>query len=561
MKRVSRLFSGTTAAVLSLSSLLAMSFPGIAHAVAQTCTWTGAGSDTKFSTVENWSNCGGAAPVAGDILQFPELSSGQSSDVDVVLDDDVNVAYGGIAVDRSSTSGDGYTYYSWSGAITLTDGASISTYDGGHGSSIRRTYLSFYSGSPSYTPAVITAQGALTVMVDVVAVVHVGGTLTIGDGTVYDGYLSAETGSTFANDITVNAYAQFRLVDDVTATINLKKSGTLVAPINLSAPLVVGGGNGGYDARLLGQIVCGEGNTAPMGCNSYVDTTYTISGDITLQDNLVAEPYESTTIQLTGNITYNGHTITAQPDAPGVLKIGNNIIEVPEVATEYTDEQPTSNVSVSNKETATLSGVRGNIVVNAGGTLKGTGAVVNNVHIAEGARIAPGNSPGCLTTGTLTLNGEYQFELGGDEPCDGYDQIVVTSTTGTTVTFDADAATLTTSRYNGYTPEQGQVFTIIENEGSEAVSGTFKGLVEGATFEQNGIVFKISYVGGDGNDVTLTVQNVPTVPDTGFALVTANPVLSLGLMTVAAGLIFAIARRTRLSNVVAHSKSARRIKK
>jgi autotransporter-associated beta strand protein len=47
--------------------------------------------------------------------------------------------------------------------------------------------------------------------------------------------------------------------------------------------------------------------------------------------------------------------------------------------------------------------------------------------------------------------------------------------------------------------------TIINNDGNtDAVTGTFAGLPEGTVFGTKGGLFKISYVGGDGNDVTIT---------------------------------------------------------
>ena len=52
-------------------------------------------------------------------------------------------------------------------------------------------------------------------------------------------------------------------------------------------------------------------------------------------------------------------------------------------------------------------------------------------------------------------------------------------------------------------PAVGQSFTIIKNDGTDPVIGTFAGLPEGAilnTFRR----FRVSYVGGDGNDVVLT---------------------------------------------------------
>src|SRR5436190_820165 len=56
-------------------------------------------------------------------------------------------------------------------------------------------------------------------------------------------------------------------------------------------------------------------------------------------------------------------------------------------------------------------------------------------------------------------------------------------------------------------PSPGQSWTLIDNDGSDAVSGAFSGLPEGATFS-NGYgtnrTLHITYKGGDGNDVVLS---------------------------------------------------------
>ena len=56
----------------------------------------------------------------------------------------------------------------------------------------------------------------------------------------------------------------------------------------------------------------------------------------------------------------------------------------------------------------------------------------------------------------------------------------------------------------GYTPSIGQQFTLIDNDGTDAVSGTFNGYDEGSLVIADGVTFRISYVGGTGNDVVLT---------------------------------------------------------
>jgi hypothetical protein len=54
----------------------------------------------------------------------------------------------------------------------------------------------------------------------------------------------------------------------------------------------------------------------------------------------------------------------------------------------------------------------------------------------------------------------------------------------------------------------GAVFTIIDKTSPGAVTGTFDGLPEGATFASGGNQLRISYVGGDGNDVTMTLVSI-----------------------------------------------------
>jgi hypothetical protein len=55
----------------------------------------------------------------------------------------------------------------------------------------------------------------------------------------------------------------------------------------------------------------------------------------------------------------------------------------------------------------------------------------------------------------------------------------------------------------GYAPSPGTVFQIIDNDGVDAVTGTFASLADGASPAGWTSGF-ISYFGGDGNDVTVT---------------------------------------------------------
>ena len=80
---------------------------------------------------------------------------------------------------------------------------------------------------------------------------------------------------------------------------------------------------------------------------------------------------------------------------------------------------------------------------------------------------------------------------------------------GVTGAVDLGGAALDLNTAAGYAPAAGTVFTLVENDGTDAVVGTFAGLAEGALIDANGTELRLSYAGGDGNDVTLTAHRIP----------------------------------------------------
>ncbi|HEV8269456.1 MAG TPA: hypothetical protein VGR00_14520, partial [Thermoanaerobaculia bacterium] len=121
--------------------------------------------------------------------------------------------------------------------------------------------------------------------------------------------------------------------------------------------------------------------------------------------------------------------------------------------------------------------------------------------------ILPGASPGTLSTGNLTFaaQGDYFVELNGPTPgsCGAcYDQLAVSGI------VDLGGSTLHVA-YNGFGATPGQTFTIVSNDGSEAVVGTFGGLPNLAYLTSNGAEFQITYSGIFSNDVVLTAVAPP----------------------------------------------------
>ena len=132
------------------------------------------------------------------------------------------------------------------------------------------------------------------------------------------------------------------------------------------------------------------------------------------------------------------------------------------------------------------------VAINSGATLKGTGTV-GNTTVAAGGTLSIGNSPGCMSIAgllTLTAASTYTQEIASATPCSGYDVATV-----------AGSATLGNATLNivpSYTPNVGQVFTILT---SEFIVGTYNGLPDGSLITVSGLTFRINYT---ATDVTLT---------------------------------------------------------
>jgi autotransporter-associated beta strand protein len=148
------------------------------------------------------------------------------------------------------------------------------------------------------------------------------------------------------------------------------------------------------------------------------------------------------------------------------------------------------------------------VTVDLGATLGGSGTVGN---ITANGTLSPGNSLGILNSSNVTFSssGELNVELAGPGPGTGYSQLNVTGANTL-----ANATLVLTPAFT--TPVAiGQQFDILDNEGSEPVTGIFNGLPEGAALSTGGYNFNIFYLGGTGNDVVLTLTGTPGTVEPG----------------------------------------------
>jgi hypothetical protein len=134
-----------------------------------------------------------------------------------------------------------------------------------------------------------------------------------------------------------------------------------------------------------------------------------------------------------------------------------------------------------------------------GGVLTGSGTIFGDVTNG-GGEVSPG-SPLVV----LEIKGNYSQSAPGGL------QVLLDGLTPGTQSSELQGdhsitlgGTLSIAFAAGFTPSNGNQFTIIDNQGSSPVNGTFTGLSEGTVFQNQFGVWRISYHGGDGNDVVLT---------------------------------------------------------
>jgi CSLREA domain-containing protein len=204
-------------------------------------------------------------------------------------------------------------------------------------------------------------------------------------------------------------------------------------------------------------------NTIPINLGSTVDTT--------------ASTVELSNAEL-GRVT------------SGTLNIGDNNSGAITVSADITRAAST-NMSLTSG---------GDIVISGGQVNTGGGTLLLDCGNSPAA-VKPTKSGTDVTASTLSFGSDLAIVINGTTVDTQYNQLKVVGI------VDVTGVTLKLS--GSHIPVAGQTFTIVDNDGtSDGVVSTFNGLSEGAiipNFLGSAFGAKITYVGGDGNDVVLTV--------------------------------------------------------
>ena len=383
------------------------------------------------------------------------------------------------------------------------------------------------------------AAGDITSTSGTISVTSTGGKITQTDGSLLD----AGSGKIFLsalNDITLGGLLTASAASDaigVTTTNGAIVDGgdahVDVSAANGTATLTAKNGIGSANAieTTVAQLVASTTNNGTIAINetdalSAIDlnagtgnVTLTAGGAITDADASIDITGSTVAITISGAGVALGTTSNPIALDATVLTTSTN------AADQYLSEADsvtigTADLSAGAANTVHLaSGIffttaaGGDITskaeVRSGATLAGTGSVTGTVNALSSSTVAPGiATSGILTTSavTMTAGTNFNVEIGGNV-AGNYDQL---ATSGSVTLGNA---TLNLAQLGAFQPANGDTFTIINNGSLSAVSGTFNGLPEGAVitnFFDATHFARITYVGGDGNDVVLSAYVAET---------------------------------------------------
>ena len=514
--------------------------------------WTGAGNTDTFSTAANWE--GNSVPTQNNyMLVLPCYDSG--STLKTSLKNDLGIAYSGIALKTSESDCKSLTL----DEITFSNDAVIQ----------RTSNTNYY---PRLT--IGSVEGAADSII-ITPSIEISKELTTKKIDIYGYGIPSNLKVTEELNLHDGAYLYLNAINDnVKITAEGKSSIYITGGDKKSNSITLN--NNQLRVSRKGTWDCDSGTCV----QTITDTDSELTGAITLTGNSTYSVDYLAKLTLSGTIDGEGFALTPTSESTGdfnnATKSDNSdtkkglqefVATTIDIAAECKKNVSQSGSTVTGTSTRTYFTISREQVgelteeancsygsIDANGLLRGNGTV-GSLYLTENGVVAPGNSPGKITvleTLSMVLGTTYQAEILNK---DNYDQLVVgqdfedESNSGA-VAVNIDKSTLSLSLLDGYEVHKGDTFTIIDNKSETAVKGTFDGLEEGAEVIIEGAVFKISYVGGDGNDVVLTAQNdsiSPNAPNTGAKEIATKPIMA-AVAGIAAVALFALTSKRRAAS-------------
>ncbi len=488
-----------------LCALALASAPVPATVSAATRTWDGGGADNRWNTAQNWA--GDVAPVSGDALVFPAGAAQLANQNNITLPSLVGITVqeggyvlsgsnirlqGNLACTHSSGVVTVNTPVALSGATTFstaTSGTSLSiggplTMDGHQLTihSVATTGITCNSNAPiagsSGGSVVKTGPGNFTL--------QSGGTFLPN---LFNGPYDVQEGT-----LTV-MHPQALGTTDVGTTMAAGTTLRLDLPPNsttFSEPVTLGG-------------VLDSGRT-PTADTTTLDGAWHLTGaatDITVRAVTQSGTLLATTLSFAGTVTQTTGSSTMRKLGLGTLRFahGGDLAFSGVTVQEGTLELAKPSGAVTAAFTVgSFTGLAGQDTLRwlASDQLGATSTL--NLGTTTGIADLGAHTQ---TLASLDLApGRFSVVVAGTVPGEGHGRFTVNGPVNVT------DATLTLTGTDPFVALPGTEITLIDNDGSDTVVGTFSGMPEGTPLAVGHTTCALSYVGGTGNDVTLTVTSI-----------------------------------------------------
>ncbi len=458
-------------------------------------------------------NNGGTAVISADIPDIQDIFVGDGAGASGTLNQTGGTIHGGVGAENGWTfvgQNGGMGTYNLSGGTSDNERLYIGRLGGTGTANISGTGLVQWATTPGGGEFVVGIDAGST------GTANISGTGKVNTGLVILGAGGATGNLTMSDDATIHATNEIwvgnaggngtlnqnsGVVEADTWIAIGRKSATGV--VNLSGTATMRKLNNGTDNSDGSFIVVGGLGTGGSG-------TLNISGNavVTSDTGLLLNETDGQA----GIVNQSGGTVTVHDFTPQPFHVMASYGESLSIDPNgHGDGEYHLSGGTLNAESVL---VGGGVFDMTGGTFTANNFMGNLAQ--NGGTLSPGASPGTMTvTGNYSLNsGDLFIELDGLAAGTGYDQLIVTGDVSLAGDLTLDV---------GFSPSLGNMFTIINNQGTNPVSGMFS---QGSSISAGGFLFNINYGGGDGNDVVLTA----IIPEPSTALLS---LVMTGLITIA----------------------------